>query len=58
MKDMNFKLRPELKGPLSVLCKDSKSTIVILSGSRRMDLDNVLNLSYSFILYYCFCFLD
>lgn len=40
VKDMNFKLRPELKGPLSVLCKDSKSTIVILSGSRRMDLDN------------------
>lgn len=40
VKDMNFKLHPELDGPLSVLCNDPKSTIVILSGSRRIDLDN------------------
>ncbi|KAL2943374.1 Alpha alpha-trehalose-phosphate synthase [UDP-forming] 1 [Bienertia sinuspersici] len=40
VKDINFKLRPDLKGPLSVLCNDPKSTIVILSGSRRIDLDN------------------
>ncbi|XP_021726940.1 alpha,alpha-trehalose-phosphate synthase [UDP-forming] 1-like [Chenopodium quinoa] len=40
VKDMNFKLHPELNGPLSVLCNDPKSTIVILSGSRRIDLDN------------------
>ncbi|XP_021726939.1 alpha,alpha-trehalose-phosphate synthase [UDP-forming] 1-like [Chenopodium quinoa] len=40
VKDMNSKLNPELKGPLSVLCNDSNSTIVILSGSRRIDLFN------------------
>ncbi|XP_021773908.1 alpha,alpha-trehalose-phosphate synthase [UDP-forming] 1-like [Chenopodium quinoa] len=40
VKDMNSKLNPELKGPLSVLCNDPNSTIVILSGSRRIDLVN------------------
>ena len=41
VKEMNSKLRPELKGPLTVLCNDPKSTIVILSGSTRNVLDDV-----------------
>ena len=44
VKEMNSKLRPELKGPLTVLCNDPKSTIVILSGSTRNVLDDVRNL--------------
>ncbi|XP_057540314.1 alpha,alpha-trehalose-phosphate synthase [UDP-forming] 1-like [Amaranthus tricolor] len=39
VKEINSKLRPSLKGPLTVLCNDPKSTIVVLSGSRRCDLD-------------------
>ncbi|CAO2833279.1 unnamed protein product [Amaranthus hypochondriacus] len=39
VKEINSKLRPDLKGPLTILCNDPKSTIVILSGSRRCDLD-------------------
>ncbi|VFQ79157.1 unnamed protein product [Cuscuta campestris] len=39
IKDMELKLHPSLNGPLAALCRDPKTTIVILSGSDRSDLD-------------------
>ncbi|CAH9107546.1 unnamed protein product [Cuscuta europaea] len=39
VKDMELKLHPVLNGPLAALCRDPKTTIVILSGSDRTDLD-------------------
>nr|AXH37638.1 trehalose-6-phosphate synthase [Moringa oleifera] len=39
IKEMNLKLHPDLKEPLTVLCSDPKTTIVVLSGSNRSDLD-------------------
>lgn len=38
---MELKLHPELKGPLSNLCDDPKTTVVVLSGSDRSVLDDV-----------------
>lgn len=40
IKEMDLKLHPELKGPLATLCGDPKTTIVVLSGSRRDILDD------------------
>ncbi|RAL49073.1 hypothetical protein DM860_015064 [Cuscuta australis] len=37
--DMKLKLHPSLNGPLEALCRDPKTTILILSGSDRSDLD-------------------
>ncbi|CAK9134172.1 unnamed protein product [Ilex paraguariensis] len=37
---MELKLHPELKEPLSALCSDPKTTIVVLSGSSRNVLDD------------------
>ncbi|KAG9149134.1 hypothetical protein Leryth_010725 [Lithospermum erythrorhizon] len=39
IKEMELKLHPELKGALTVLCGDPKTTIVVLSGSSRTTLD-------------------
>ncbi|XP_068642525.1 alpha,alpha-trehalose-phosphate synthase [UDP-forming] 1-like [Aristolochia californica] len=39
IKEMDFKLHPELKEPLEILCSDPKTTIVVLSGSDRSVLD-------------------
>ncbi|XP_038998490.1 alpha,alpha-trehalose-phosphate synthase [UDP-forming] 1-like isoform X2 [Hibiscus syriacus] len=38
-KEMDLKLHPELKEPLTALCNDPKTTIVVLSGSKRDVLD-------------------
>lgn len=43
IKDMELKLHPELKGSLMALCNDPKTTIVVLSGSERSVLDDVLH---------------
>lgn len=40
IKEMELKLHPELKGPLSILCDDPKTTVVVLSGSDRSVLDD------------------
>ncbi|CAI0409282.1 unnamed protein product [Linum tenue] len=39
IKEMELKLRPDLKGPLTTLCNDPKTTIVVLSGSDTSLLD-------------------
>lgn len=39
IKEMDLKLNPELKGPLTTLCNDPKTTVVVLSGNRRDLLD-------------------
>ncbi|THF96025.1 hypothetical protein TEA_010792 [Camellia sinensis var. sinensis] len=39
IKEMEPKLRPELKAPLMALCNDPNTTIVVLSGSARSVLD-------------------
>ncbi|KAK9268947.1 hypothetical protein L1049_000713 [Liquidambar formosana] len=40
IKEMELKLHPELKEPLTALCSDPKTTIVVLSGSDRNILDD------------------
>ncbi|KAL8507751.1 hypothetical protein ACS0TY_018337 [Phlomoides rotata] len=40
IKEMELKLHPDLKEPLSILCSDPKTTIVVLSGSDRTVLDD------------------
>lgn len=40
IKEMELKLHPELKIPLAELCRDPKTTIVVLSGSDRSVLDD------------------
>ncbi|WKA11901.1 hypothetical protein VitviT2T_029353 [Vitis vinifera] len=40
IKEMDLKLHPELKGPLTALGNDPKTTIVVLSGSDRTVLDD------------------
>lgn len=45
IKEMDLKLHPELKGPLTMLCSDPNTTIVVLSGSDRTVLDDVSHLS-------------
>lgn len=42
IKEMELKLHPDLKEPLAILCDDPKTTIVVLSGSDRNVLDDVL----------------
>lgn len=39
IKEMKLVLHPELREPLSILCNDPKTTVVILSGSERSVLD-------------------
>ncbi|KAJ7981897.1 Alpha,alpha-trehalose-phosphate synthase 1 [Quillaja saponaria] len=40
IKEMELKVHPELKEPLIALCRDPKTTIVVLSGSDRNVLDD------------------
>lgn len=40
IKEMELKLHPKLKEPLKRLCDDPKTTVVVLSGSKRDILDN------------------
>ncbi|KAK4420448.1 Alpha,alpha-trehalose-phosphate synthase [UDP-forming] 1 [Sesamum alatum] len=40
IKEMELKLHPELRGPLTMLCSDPNTTIVVLSGSDRSVLDD------------------
>ncbi|PQQ01620.1 alpha alpha-trehalose-phosphate synthase [Prunus yedoensis var. nudiflora] len=40
IREMELKLHPDLKEPLKKLCDDSKTTIVVLSGSDRSVLDD------------------
>lgn len=42
IREMELKLHPDLKEPLMELCRDPKTTIVVLSGSDRTVLDDVL----------------
>lgn len=39
IKEMELKLHPELKEPLTALCNDPKTTVIVLSGSDRRVLD-------------------
>lgn len=39
IKEMELKLHPEVKEPLTALCSDPKTTVVVLSGSDRNVLD-------------------
>ncbi|KAL8510050.1 hypothetical protein ACS0TY_017034 [Phlomoides rotata] len=40
IKEMELKLHPDLRGPLTLLCNDPNTTIVVLSGSDRAVLDD------------------
>ena len=40
-KEMELKLHPEIKEPLTALCNDPNTTVVVLSGSGRGILDEV-----------------
>lgn len=42
-KEMQLKLHPDLKDPLKKLCDDPRTTIVVLSGSDRNLLDEVIS---------------
>lgn len=41
--EMQLKLHPDLKDPLKKLCDDPRTTIVVLSGSDRSLLDEVIS---------------
>lgn len=41
IKELEFKLHPDIKEPLKKLCDDPKTTIVVLSGCDRNVLDDV-----------------
>lgn len=50
IKEMELKLHPEIKVPLTALCNDPKTTVVVLSGSDSRVLDKVcLALFLSFL---------
>ncbi|KAK6917274.1 Glycosyl transferase, family 20 [Dillenia turbinata] len=40
IKEMEFRLHPDLKQPLEKLCNDLKTTVMVISGSDRSILDN------------------
>lgn len=42
IKEMELKLHPALKEPLTVLCNDPKNTVVVMSGSHRDVLDEAI----------------
>lgn len=39
---MELKVHPELRQPLTALCNDPNTTVVVLSGSGRKVLDDVI----------------
>jgi trehalose 6-phosphate synthase/phosphatase len=41
IKEMELKVHPELRQPLTALCSDPNTTVVVLSGSGRKVLDDV-----------------
>lgn len=43
IREMELKLHPELKEPLTAICNDPNTTVVVLSGSDRNVLDDVLH---------------
>ena len=43
IKEMDLKLHPELREPLLEICNDPSTTVVVLSGSDRIVLDDVLH---------------
>jgi len=45
IKEMDLKVHPGLKEPLKVLCSDPNTTIVVLSGTDRSVLDEVIYIS-------------
>jgi len=49
IKEMELKLHPDLKGPLRALCEDERTTVIVLSGSDRSVLDEVILEFLSFI---------
>ena len=50
IREMDLKLHPDLKEPLTAICNDPNTTVVILSGSDRTVLDDVLLASRFFLL--------
>jgi hypothetical protein len=42
IKEMELKLHPDLKGPLKALCENEHTIVVVLSGSDRSVLDEVI----------------
>jgi trehalose 6-phosphate synthase/phosphatase len=46
---MELKLHPDLKGPLRALYEDERTTVIVLSGSDRSVLDEVILVLLSFI---------
>lgn len=46
IREMEIKLHPQLKEPLKKLCADPKTTVVVLSGSDRSVLDDVLKILF------------
>lgn len=42
IREMELKLHPDLREPLKNLCDDPKTTTVVISGSDRSVLDDVL----------------
>lgn len=58
IKEMELKLHLDLKDPLTTLCNDPKTTVVVLSGSDRSVLDDVrLYHKILFLLYQIFLLL-
>lgn len=53
IREMDLKLHPELEGPLKKLCDDPRTTVIVLSGSDRSVLDEVL----LFPRWFIFCLL-
>lgn len=57
IREVELGLNPDLKSILMELCCDLKTTIVVLSGSNKFALDNVIPLSTTFLftLLSCWC---
>lgn len=56
IKEMEPKLHPDLKEPLTALCSDPKTTVVVLSGSGRNVLDDVSHLVLFLSSFLCLVF--
>lgn len=56
IKEMDLKLHPELKEPLTALCNDLRTTVVVLSGSDRSVLDDVLKFRFMTVLHFDYMF--
>lgn len=53
IKELELKLHPDLKEPLKLLSRDPNTTILVLSGSNRIVLDDVCHL-YPAIAFYMY----